>query len=171
MGDSDCLKLGVGISDDAKKLREDFGAPVRGWFDIRHLAADHRPEARKLGMAGLASSFLGLRLDKDWRVRASDWEADDLSQRQTLYAANDALVSINIAMQAAYEDVASRQSWLLHSGAPQSVEDLGRAAIRLCRDKRGIHFKAKSNSKGAKEKTDKKAKEATENTRYSRAPC
>ena len=50
-------------------------------------------------MAGLASSFLGLRLDKDWRVRASDWEADDLSQRQSLYAANDALVSINIAMQ------------------------------------------------------------------------
>ena len=50
-------------------------------------------------MAGLASSFLGLRMDKDWRVRASDWEADDLSERQSLYAANDALVSINIAMQ------------------------------------------------------------------------
>ena len=50
-------------------------------------------------MAGLASSFLDLRMDKDWRVRASDWEADDLSERQTLYAANDALISINIALQ------------------------------------------------------------------------
>ena len=50
-------------------------------------------------MAGLASSFLGLRMDKDWRVRASDWEADDLSERQTLYAANDALISMNIALQ------------------------------------------------------------------------
>ena len=46
LGDAGCLKLGVGISDDAKKLRDDFGAPVRGWFDIRHLAAEHRPEAR-----------------------------------------------------------------------------------------------------------------------------
>ena len=46
LGDPDCLKLGVGISDDAKKLRDDFGAPVRGWFDIRHLATAHRPEAR-----------------------------------------------------------------------------------------------------------------------------
>ena len=54
---------------------------------------------RKLGMAGLASSFLDLRMDKDWRVRASDWEADDLSERQTLYAANDALISMNIALQ------------------------------------------------------------------------
>ena len=50
-------------------------------------------------MAGLASSFLGVRMDKDWRVRASDWEADVLSDRQTLYAANDALISINVAMQ------------------------------------------------------------------------
>ena len=50
-------------------------------------------------MAGLASSFLSLRMDKDWRVRASDWEADELSERQTLYAANDALISMNIALQ------------------------------------------------------------------------
>ena len=50
-------------------------------------------------MAGLASSFLSLRMDKDWRVRASDWEAVDLSERQTLYAANDALISMNIALQ------------------------------------------------------------------------
>ena len=54
-------------------------------------------------MAGLASSFLGLRMDKDWRVRASDWEADELSERQTLYAANDALISVNITMQGKYE--------------------------------------------------------------------
>lgn len=50
-------------------------------------------------MAGLASSFLGLRMDKDWRVRASDWEADEMSERQILYAANDALVPVNIVMQ------------------------------------------------------------------------
>ena len=46
LGDADCVKLGVGISDDARKLRDDFGSPVRGWFDIRHLVAEHRPEAK-----------------------------------------------------------------------------------------------------------------------------
>ena len=34
------------------------------------------------------------------------------------------------------------------------MEDLGRAAIRLCWDKRGVHFKAKSGSKSAKKGTN-----------------
>ena len=45
--------------------------------------------------------------------------------------------------------MATRKSWI-HSGTPQNVEDLGRAANRLCWDKRGVHFKAKSGSKSTK---------------------
>ena len=40
--------------------------------------------------------MLGLQLDKDWRVRASDWAADTLTPRQLRYAANDALVAANM---------------------------------------------------------------------------
>ena len=50
-------------------------------------------------------------------------------------------------IQAAYE-VATQGSWP-HSGAPKNVDELGRAAIKLCRDKCGIHFKVKK-SKCAK---------------------
>ena len=52
-------------------------------------------------------------------------------------------------IQAANE-VATQGSWP-HSGAPKNVDELGRAAFKLCRDKCGIHFKVKkSNTKCAK---------------------
>ena len=35
-------------------------------------------------------------MDKSYRIRCSDWEANDLSQRQICYAANDALVALEI---------------------------------------------------------------------------
>ena len=42
-------------------------------------------------------------MDKDWRVRAGDWEADVLTARQVSYAANDALAAVNVALAAAAE--------------------------------------------------------------------
>ena len=44
----------------------------------------------------LASSFLGVTLDKDWRLRAGEWDAEEFTERQIEYAANDALVAVNI---------------------------------------------------------------------------
>ena len=64
----------------------------------------------KLGLDSLASRFLGLEMDKDWRLRASDWEAEQLSQRQTDYAADDGLVAGNILIAVLADHVAG--SWL-----------------------------------------------------------
>ena len=64
----------------------------------------------KLGLDSLASRFLGLEMDKDWRLRASDWEAEQLSQRQTDYAADDGLVAVNILIAVLADHVAG--SWL-----------------------------------------------------------
>ena len=36
----------------------------------------------KLGLSSLAEYYLERTLDKDWRVRASDWEAEHLTHRQ-----------------------------------------------------------------------------------------
>ena len=44
-------------------------------------------------------------------------------------------------------------NWL-RSSAPQTVDDLGKAAVKLCWDKRGVHFKSKSNTKNAKKGTN-----------------
>ncbi|KAF4529718.1 hypothetical protein B566_EDAN015347 [Ephemera danica] len=45
------------------------------------------------GLAKMAENILGVILDKNWRIRCSDWEADTLSSEQVKYAVNDALVS------------------------------------------------------------------------------
>ena len=57
----------------------------------------YRAHEDKLGLEALAFMSLGVKLDKDWKLRAGDWEAETLSTRQLEYTANDALVAVNIA--------------------------------------------------------------------------
>ena len=77
------LKVGVNVQEDLAKLQREYGVPSSGWVDIRYLAKQFRPEQRKLGLASIAEEFLpGVKLDKDWRVSASNWEADELSTKQ-----------------------------------------------------------------------------------------
>ncbi|MPC32677.1 Exonuclease 3'-5' domain-containing protein 2 [Portunus trituberculatus] len=62
---------------------------VQGCIDLRHLVLlkEENEGGHHLGLSALAKTFLGITLDKDWRVRASDWEADTLSKRQELMGA------------------------------------------------------------------------------------
>lgn len=62
-------------------------AQVQGCVDLRHLVllkqgVDGGGSSHNLGLSALAQMFLNQTLDKDWRVRASDWEADSLTKRQ-----------------------------------------------------------------------------------------
>lgn len=69
-----------------------FHFQVEGCVDLRHLALCC-PEpgggakaglvgGGGLGLAALSLTHLGHTLDKDWRVRASNWQAEHLTQRQ-----------------------------------------------------------------------------------------
>jgi ribonuclease D len=51
----------------------------------------------------LSSTFLGLELDKDWKIRSQAWEDETLSSAHIEYASNDALVSVNVAIVVAIE--------------------------------------------------------------------
>jgi len=93
----DIFKVGVAVIDDSKKLITDFGIDVVSCVDLRHLVVKYWTHYGKLGLETLACIVLGVKLDKDWRLRAGDWEAETLSDRQIDYAANDALVAVNIA--------------------------------------------------------------------------
>lgn len=44
----------------------------------------------------MSSDILGVTLDKNWRIRCSDWEAENLTKAQQEYAAGDALVAIEL---------------------------------------------------------------------------
>jgi len=108
------FKVGVAVTGDSSKLVADHGLDVGGCVDLRHLVLAYRGSndghPGKLGLEALAESFLGVSLDKDWKVRAGDWEAETLSERQLNYAANDALVAVNVLWRLIGKEF--RRSWV-----------------------------------------------------------
>lgn len=94
MEDLTIYKVGVGPIDDARYLFNDYNVNLNGIVDLRYLAF-HANEKSE-GLASLSKSLLNVQLDKNWRVRCSDWEADKLSDKQINYAATDAHVGIEI---------------------------------------------------------------------------
>ncbi|KAM9653902.1 exonuclease 3'-5' domain-containing protein 2 isoform 9-T16 [Morphnus guianensis] len=96
MADSAVLKVGVGCWEDACKLLHDYGLPVRGSVDLRYLAMRQRKDLLHncLSLKSLAENVLNCPLDKSPHVRCSNWEAEELTQDQVLYAARDAQVSV-----------------------------------------------------------------------------
>lgn len=103
MSNSDIIKVGVAISDDAGLLMNDYNIHISGYIDLRYLAKECCLKERSL--AALAYKLLGCELDKDWRIRASDWEAELLSDQQTEYAALDAYVAVEILKQLRNKEV------------------------------------------------------------------
>lgn len=108
LGDVTIIKAGVGIDQDRKFLEMDYSLRVEGCVDLRHMALQCHESGivtetkvngtLSLGLASLSLRFLGRTLDKDWRVRSSNWEAEKLTKRQLSYAAEDALVGVQLLM-------------------------------------------------------------------------
>jgi len=96
LASNEIYKVGVAVNDDKSKLLRDYTLDVYGCVDLRHLVVNYWNHEGKLGLESLASLILGVKLDKDWRIRASDWEKETFDQRQETYAANDSLVAINM---------------------------------------------------------------------------
>lgn len=94
MEDDNIVKVGVNPHGDANYLVRDYGICVASTFDLRYMAkiADCRPG----GLAKMSEDYIKVKLDKNWRIRCSDWEAPTLSQKQINYAANDAHVGIEL---------------------------------------------------------------------------
>lgn len=88
------LKVGVTPETDARLLLQDYGINVQGTFDLRFIALQSGHQAGGLG--ALSKSILNITLDKNWRVRCSDWEIENLSENQIDYAAKDAFVAVEI---------------------------------------------------------------------------
>lgn len=105
LADETILKVGVGPMEDSNYLAADYNVQVKGCVDLRHLVLmSHtfslepktKLKPKGMGLNALSQYYLEQTLDKDWRVRASDWEAEELTQRQKNYAAEDALVGVHI---------------------------------------------------------------------------
>lgn len=96
LADGTILKVGVGCSEDASKLLQDYGLVVRGCLDLRYLAMRQRNNllCNGLSLKSLAETVLNFPLDKSLLLRCSNWDAETLTEDQVIYAARDAQISV-----------------------------------------------------------------------------
>ncbi|CAL9071955.1 unnamed protein product [Musa textilis] len=93
LADPAVVFVGVGITSDVLKLREDYGWGVRNAVELAPLAAKKHVPFAGLGLVDLLRSVLGISIEKPASVACSDWTAEHLSHDQIVYAATDAYVS------------------------------------------------------------------------------
>ncbi|XP_050436824.1 exonuclease 3'-5' domain-containing protein 2-like isoform X2 [Adelges cooleyi] len=145
LSDDQVIKVGVAISDDAQFLMSDYNIEVSGFIDLRYLAKKSGLAERSL--AALSYKLLGCELDKDWRVRASNWEEEVLTDRQINYAALDAYVAVKIFEQFRNKMI-SWQNWFMLS----SKQKWDFFTIN-CIEFKDLQFKNSNGSNGFKHKT------------------
>lgn len=88
------LKVGFGLSDDIKRLRSKLDITTAQVLD---LSTALRGEARNtLGAKTAVAKFFGQRLQKSKKISTTNWANTRLSERQILYAADDAQVALRV---------------------------------------------------------------------------
>jgi ribonuclease D len=92
LANSDVEKVGVAIRDDIKGLQKLKNFKPGGFIELQNMAPKYNIDV--LSLKNLAGTLLGFRISK--RQRLSNWEANQLTEGQILYAATDAWVSLKI---------------------------------------------------------------------------
>jgi RNA polymerase sigma factor for flagellar operon FliA len=88
------LKVGFGLSDDLSRLRGKLGIEPRNVLD---LSTALRPNKRTmLGAKTAVARFFGQTLQKSKRITTTNWALPVLSEKQILYAADDAHVALRV---------------------------------------------------------------------------
>ncbi len=93
------LKTGVAIKDDVKELRAMAEFEPSGFVEVTDITRQLGYENR--GLRALAGLLLKGRISKAAQV--SNWERDELSQKQIQYAATDAWISRELYCRAVEE--------------------------------------------------------------------
>ncbi|MGE4498102.1 MAG: 3'-5' exonuclease [Deferribacterales bacterium] len=90
--DSSIKKIGVGIRDDIKKLKELAPFEEKGFIDLGDIAAEKG--IIQFGARALAARYLGRKIVKS--AQKTNWARRDLTEKQKNYAATDAWVCLTI---------------------------------------------------------------------------
>ncbi len=88
LADPSVIKIGVAVHDDIKFLSSVKRFTPRGFIDLQNLVKDFGIQIS--GLKKLTAIVLGFRISK--RQQVTDWEAEQLSEAQQIYAATDAWV-------------------------------------------------------------------------------
>ena len=85
-------KIGAAIRDDLKALKKICNFEPKGFVDLQNVVMEHGIEEKSVRK--MAAIVLNVRVSKSQQL--SNWENDDLSEQQKLYAATDAWVCLKI---------------------------------------------------------------------------
>ena len=89
------LKVGFGLDSDLAQLRSRLGIEAQNVLDLsRELRSETRNQS--LGAKTAVARYFGKRLQKSKRTTTSNWANPRLTERQMLYAANDAQVALRV---------------------------------------------------------------------------
>lgn len=93
--DERVIKVGFGLDGDLAQLRTRWGVNARNTLDLsRVLRSAERNNS--LGAKSAVAHYFGQRLQKSKRTTTSNWANPQLTERQILYAANDAQVALRV---------------------------------------------------------------------------
>lgn len=88
-------KVGFGLRDDLKFIADKFGIEPRGVVDLNDTFGQLGYRNQVGARAAIALLF-GKKLQKSRSTTTSDWSARTLTEKQILYAANDAYAAIEV---------------------------------------------------------------------------
>lgn len=90
MEDEQIRKVALDPLFELKKLQAEYGIQAKGFIDAARISKQLKSSTH--GLKGLAGLFLGFRISKTCQV--SNWEKNDLTPSQLVYAATDAWVCL-----------------------------------------------------------------------------
>ena len=88
------LKVGFGLADDLKRLRGKLGIDAVNVLDLS--TALRKGERNTLGAKTAVARYFGQKLQKSKKITTTNWALPRLSDKQILYAADDAHVALKI---------------------------------------------------------------------------
>jgi len=89
------LKVGFGLGDDLRRVRAKLGIEPRNVLDLS-TALRRRGERNPLGAKTAVARFFGQEMQKSKRITTTNWALPRLSDKQILYAADDAHAALRI---------------------------------------------------------------------------
>jgi RNA polymerase sigma factor for flagellar operon FliA len=89
------LKVGFGLADDVKRLRAKLGIEAGNVLDLS-TALRKKNERNSLGAKTAVARFFGQKLAKSKKITTTNWALPRLTEKQILYAADDAHVALKI---------------------------------------------------------------------------
>lgn len=89
------LKVGFGLQDDVKRMRAKLGIEMVNVLDLS-TALRKKGERNTLGAKTAVARFFGRKMQKSKKITTTNWAMPRLSEKQILYAADDAHVALKI---------------------------------------------------------------------------